>query len=508
MDHFKRMEKQVRMHLFFMILVTNLMMLLLGALLYIANINPVIAAIIFVAVSLVLTAVLAKVATRRSLEPINFVWQAVMHVSPEQHGKAPDTAQIKIGRELVTNLILQVYQFASQQDGKDMAEHRRNISQAANIVNHLPLPLFVFNKEQLVTNASATALEYCQINSADLFGKPIFDTLNLEFPSERTLEKWIEECQTKKATDTATWERVRVLLKDQQTVKQCDMAAYYNRDNPSGTEFIVTFFDRTGQYDQDDNNLSFVALAVHELRTPLTMLRGYIEVFEDEVGPRLSKEMQDFMHKMQLSAQQLTVFINNILNVARIENNQLTLHLKEEQWEPLLRQACVDIAMRAQIHGKELEFKIAPNLPTVGVDPVSITEVMINLVDNAIKYGGESKKIVITSQLNRDGVVETTVQDFGVGIPNSVLPNMFEKFYRNHRTRAQIGGSGLGLFLCKSIIDAHGGQIWANSKEGEGSTFGFSLLPYSQLADAQKTGNNEIVRGAHGWIKNHSLYRR
>jgi signal transduction histidine kinase len=106
-------------------------------------------------------------------------------------------------------------------------------------------------------------------------------------------------------------------------------------------------------------------------------------------------------------------------------------------------------------------------------------------------------------------MVTTTVQDFGVGMPASVLPNLFEKFYRNHRTRQQIGGTGLGLYLCKAIVSAHGGQIWANSKEGQGSTFGFSLQPYANLAEELKTGNNtEITRAAHGWVKNHSFYKR
>jgi signal transduction histidine kinase len=90
-----------------------------------------------------------------------------------------------------------------------------------------------------------------------------------------------------------------------------------------------------------------------------------------------------------------------------------------------------------------------------------------------------------------------------------VLPYLFDKFYRNHRTKGEVGGTGLGLFLCKSIIDAHGGQISAKSKENEGSTFTFTINPYSELADELKNGNNsEITRTAHGWIKNHSIYRR
>jgi signal transduction histidine kinase len=107
-----------------------------------------------------------------------------------------------------------------------------------------------------------------------------------------------------------------------------------------------------------------------------------------------------------------------------------------------------------------------------------------------------------------DGLIETSVKDSGVGIDGSILPNIFDKFYRNHRNRAQIGGTGLGLYLAKSIVDAHGGQIWVNSKPGEGSTFTFTVLPFAKLTEAGKSGNKSgVTRGAHGWIKNHSLYR-
>jgi signal transduction histidine kinase len=130
-------------------------------------------------------------------------------------------------------------------------------------------------------------------------------------------------------------------------------------------------------------------------------------------------------------------------------------------------------------------------------------------LDNAIKYSGGSKKIVIKSALNKEGLVETTVQDFGDGIPPGIIGNLFDRYYRSHRSREQVGGTGLGLYLSKAIIGAHGGRIWVNSKEGEGSTFGFTIVPYAKLADEKKNGdNNDITRGAHGWIKNHSLYSR
>jgi signal transduction histidine kinase len=465
------------------------------------------AAVVALIVAMPLSSILAKA----TLEPLKSIWLSILHIDPEHHGTpAPDLNKLKIGRELVTSLTLQVYQFASQENSKDLIDHRKQISQAANIVEHLPLPLFVFNKQMLVTNASNSALDYCRIESSQLFGKPIFDNLSLEFASDHTLEAWIQDCQDNKVIDTAYWERVHVLSKsDNKLIRQCDIAAYYNKDNTSGTEFIVTLFDRTERYNSDDDSLGFVALAVHELRTPITMLRGYIEVFEEELQGSLNDELKSFMVQMDASAKRLSIFVSNILNVARIEQNQLSIHLTEERWSDVVQASVVDAELRAKVHGKTIEFSIEANLPTVAVDRVSIYEVLNNLLENAIKYSGDSKRIIVASSLDKDGNVQTTIQDFGTGIPTSVLPTLFEKFSRNHRTRSEVSGTGLGLYLSKSIINAHGGHIWASSKEGEGSTFGFTLQPYSTLTKEQKDGSNaEITRSANGWIKNHSLYKR
>jgi signal transduction histidine kinase len=287
-----------------------------------------------------------------------------------------------------------------------------------------------------------------------------------------------------------------------------DLAAYYNRDNSDNNDTMVVLFDHTKQYSQDDQAVSFIALSVHELRTPLTLLRGYMEVFEEELTGKVDPELQNFILKMRSQADQLMAYVNNILNVARVDDDQLELRLEEGDWPTILKDAINALSLRAKVRDITLKCRIDTNLPAVGVDRISIYEVINNLVDNAIKYSGQSRVINIDTHLTQDGLVETTVQDFGVGIPSGVMPNLFTKFYRDHRNRAQIGGTGLGLYLSKAIVTAHGGNLWVRSKEGEGSTFGFTLLPYSQLAEAAKQGDHEITRGAHGWIKNHSLYRR
>jgi len=238
-------------------------------------------------------------------------------------------------------------------------------------------------------------------------------------------------------------------------------------------------------------------------------MRGYVEVFEEELEGTINPELTDYLHKLRISTDQLSAFVTNILNVVRVDENQLSFRLSENDWNTTLQQGSASMLSRAQVLGKIITFKISENLPTVAIDPVSITEVINNLLDNALKYSGNSKEIVVSASLNQEGFVETTVQDFGVGIPSNVVPNLFEKFYRNHRTRNQFGGTGLGLYLCKAIVSAHGGNIWVKSKPGEGSSFTFTIQPYASLADDNKNSDNDgITRHAHGWIKNHSMYRR
>lgn len=456
--------------------------------------------------------IVAILAANYAAIPLQAFGNAILHLSPtETPAAAPQTDSLKIGHEYVTSMVYQLYQLASVQDNKLLAEHRREATQASNILSRLPLPLFVFNKEQVVTFASESAISFTRKESASLFGKPIFEALDLEFPSTFTLESWIEDCAKNKVTDTAYWRRVRVTYKDNpEEYRQCDMAGYYNRDNPTGIEFIVTLFDRTEEYSQDDESLSFIALAVHELRTPLTLMRGLIEVFEDELHDQLNPEMTVFMSRLRASADQLTSFVNTILNVARIEENQLSVKLAEENVDEILKHAGNDMGERAKASDKEIEYDIAEGLPTVAADRVTVYEVICNLLDNAIKYSGKSKAILVKAILTKDNLVEISIQDKGVGIPTSVLPTLFEKFHRNHRNRDSVSGTGLGLYLSKVIINAHGGDIWVQSKENEGTTVAFTLKPYSQLADELKTGNNseDMVRTAHGWIKNHSIYRR
>ena len=513
MDQFKQLSRTVFWRLLLWLWVVSAACVGIWAAASEAGLNYIISAGFVAVVLFTLGSLVALLVSRMILQPLAEVRQAVLHVASQTSSlPAPDLEKIKLGRELVSTLALTVYEMASHQPKNEATAVAPEsvVIGGQQMLDATPLPVFTITSSQLLHYLNDAALAFLGFDvtaRTTLIGKNINDVLNLNFPSEKTYESWLRDCKDKVLKAGTTWSRVRLVDVNGNPTKQFDMAASYSKTSGE-IESVIVLFDHTETYSADDQEISFVAMAVHELRTPLTIMRGYIEVFEDELGPTLPPELKDFMHKMNASAQQLTAFVSNILNVARVEENQLTLTLHKQDLAELLQKAIADLELRAQVHGKHIDLQLAANLPMVAADRISVQEVINNLVDNAIKYSSKAEKIIVSAQVV-DNMVQINVQDFGLGIPDAVVPKLFDKFYRSHRSNVQIGGTGLGLYLCKAIVGAHGGNIWVKTHEGEGSIFSFTLEIFDEAKhSSQAQGQDGIMRGAHGWIKNHSMYRR
>jgi signal transduction histidine kinase len=166
--------------------------------------------------------------------------------------------------------------------------------------------------------------------------------------------------------------------------------------------------------------------------------------------------------------------------------------------------------LRASSQNRLLSVHLPDDLPTVAADRASISEVLSNLIDNAIKYSNEGGIVNVTASAS-ESFVKVSVEDRGIGMPGSVVSNLFHKFYRSHRSRETVAGTGIGLYICKAIVESHGGKISVRSQEGEGSTFEFLLPIYSTVAETLQSNNNSneslIDHDESGWIKNHAMYR-
>lgn len=521
MDHFNRFKQQLSLVTVFALLAPGVV----GTAAFVLSkevlgLDTIIAAAIGGGLYLIVLGFAYAWLHRASTEPLHMVWQAVWHVSPDRSDvppPRPDDLRSKAAHELVSALVGQIYTFASNQSIAAQAAPAtlQTVGPAAvgpviasnDLLESIPMPLIILDKDWMVKAANRSLIQYIGLTAENVMNKSVYDVLNMSFKEESdTLDQWLTTVKGTKATDTRSWEQVRLSIPDG-TTRQFDLAASYSQADSAGNELVLALFDRSKSYSTEDQATSYVAMAVHELRTPLTMLRGYVEMFEDELGPTLSEEHKEFMRKMSASAQSLTAFVGNILNIARIDENALVLKLQETDWPATLQEMMRDMELRAQVRGKRLHLNIAEGLPHVATDRLSITEVVTNLVENAIKYSGQSPDITVHVGMNKEGLVETIVEDHGVGIPESVIGGLFTKYYRSHRSKNAVSGTGLGLYLVKAIVTAHGGNVSVSSKEGEGSRFSFTLLPYDQVKD-QAGGPDGIERQAGGWIKNHSLYRR
>lgn len=452
-------------------------------------------------------AIFGKFITESLMRPTGYMARAMMTATGQKDIDRPQTNELaKPSKDFIAELSKKVMDLGDGSARNVTATDSEQV-QFQFITNNIDVPIITINTDGVVTYANNAATGYLKLPQEKIVGQQFNDTANLSFFSESTLESWLKYCRDNAVIENSTWERVRLNFDDNKR-RQFDLSAHYSKNDTTGVELILAFFDRTELYERDDHDLSFVSLAVHELRTPLTIMRGYMEIFEDELGEKLDNEQKEFLHNMFASTQRLSSFISTILNVARAEENALYLNLKKESWDKVVVQACKDMQIRAKAHDKTITVEVANDLPAVGVDKVSIFEVFNNLLDNSIKYTHTKENIEVKAYM-KDGMIETTITDHGVGVPNNLMAHIFDKFYRAHQSKNSVSGTGLGLFLCKAIVKAHGGQIWVKSIEGKGSTFGFTLPTYESIADQidDNDKNQGIVRGAHGWIKNHSLYR-
>ena len=220
----------------------------------------------------------------------------------------------------------------------------------------------------------------------------------------------------------------------------------------------------------------FVANVSHELKTPLALVRLFAETLELGRGPSGGKAKQ-YYRGINKESQRLTQLINNILDFSRIEAGRKEYRFRPTDVGAVVREVVEAYRFPIEQQGFELEVNVAEDLPEIVVDPEALSQALLNLANNAIKYSGEGRHLGLDVRRRGDDVV-ISVSDRGVGIPRPEQKKIFEKFYRVENTLIHTTkGSGLGLALVQHIMDAHGGSVELESEPGNGSTFRLVLPP-------------------------------
>ena len=264
---------------------------------------------------------------------------------------------------------------------------------------------------------------------------------------------------------------------------------------------VVTFRDVTAARAEEQRRAEFVSTASHEMRTPVAAIEGYLALALNDKVCIIDSQARGYLEKAHASTQHLGQLFQDLLTSAKAEDGRLSSHPTVVEMGQYLEQLTEDLRFAADKKGLSVDFvagvsnvinagstetssKVVRPLYYVMIDPDRMREVVTNLFDNAVKYTDKGK--VSIGLTGNNEVVQFYIRDTGAGIPGEDVGHLFQKFYRvdNSATRT-IGGTGLGLFICRKIVELYQGRIWVESKLGTGSTF-FINLPRMNTKDAMK----------------------
>lgn len=330
--------------------------------------------------------------------------------------------------------------------------------------------------------------------------------LELIFEKSDEFVSWLASVKGKAVRADRSWSRIPTRIVGDPERRIFDITAHY--ENGSNAEVVLIAYDATNVYRPEDDELDFISFAAHELRGPITVIRGYIDVLQMELGDVVTGDQKELFSRLTVSANRLSGYINNILNTSKYDRRHLQVHLAEDSIAGIYDMIRDDMALRASAQHRMISVNFPPDLPTIAADRSSLSEVLSNLIDNALKYSNEGGVVTVTAATEGQSV-KVSVADNGIGMPANVVGNLFHKFYRSHRSRETVAGTGIGLYLCKAIVESHGGKIEVSSTEGVGSTFSFTVPTYASVADklqANDFTNQGIISTNSGWIKNHTKF--
>jgi two-component system phosphate regulon sensor histidine kinase PhoR len=252
---------------------------------------------------------------------------------------------------------------------------------------------------------------------------------------------------------------------------------------PQDDQMLVVLQDLTEVRRVEQARRSLMVNLSHDLRTPLASLQAMIETLQDGALDERAAAL-DFLRRMDEEVQSLNRLVNEVLELSRIETGQLELYRAETELGELLERAAARLEAQAQQSDIGIELDVAADLPLPNVDASRIEQVLLNLLQNALNFTPSGGSVTLAAALDDDHIV-VRVQDTGIGIAPDDLPHIFERFYKADRARSS-GGTGLGLAIAKHLVERHGGQIWAESQLGQGTTVSFTLPLRPALPDERR----------------------
>jgi len=368
------------------------------------------------------------------------------------------------------------------------------------LTNSSPVGIYV-ERDGRFQYANPELQEYTGYTEEELLGKRSLDIVYRE-DREQVRQHTVRML---KGETTSPYE-CRVVRKDGQTrwiVQKTTSIIYEGKRAVLGYYMDITDrkeleWDIAEYKELDQLKRNLLSTVSHELRTPLSNIKGYANMLIDYEHRLTDAQRREFVRGIDKDTDRLTGFVNDLLNLSRLEAGLLSVEKKPRSIARLLREVVDEARMRAPAH--RIALNTARGLPRASMDASRIRQVLDNLIDNACKYSPDGTEIAVSAS-ETDGGILVGVRDQGIGIPPEDLGRVFDPMYRIKREQTrEVAGIGLGLSVCKGLVDAHGGRIWFESEVGRGSTCWFTLPVRRRRAAAgsRRRGSTPNTSGTAG----------
>jgi len=405
------------------------------------------------------------------VNPINEFTRKVEAIAEKKYS---ERVEINSGNELgklaesFNNMAGRLQEYEKSNIEMLIAEKRR----AEAIVKSMIDGIIVLNENYEVILVNNIGTELLGISESALTGKNM-----LELSHSNSLVKNITEDFSKHNKEKANLNYIRIVFREREEYFLKEILNVTDENSPQKTlGYIIILKNVTGFKELDELKSGFVATVSHELRTPLSAMNMSLRLLQDERIGSMNDEQKRLTSAMKDEVKRLLKLVNELLDLSRIESGSEILKYREVKADELVDAAITPMLLQFEQKNIELVTEIQPDLPGLKVDANKIAWVMINLLNNAVRYSADGGKIILSVRKD-EGKVIFSVKDHGSGIEPQYLSRIFEKFVQvKSRNIENINkGVGLGLAISKEFVNAHGGDIWVKSEIGKGSEFSFSI---------------------------------
>ena len=402
------------------------------------------------------TWMIGRLLARQITKPLEEITAVARGLAQGQRGRRVNAPS----RDEIADLGHAVNQMAEDLEAQ-LTEISEDRARLQAVLSSMAEGVLVVDQECKILLMNAAIERMFLLEASDVLGRPLIEVLR-----HRQLHQLVQRV-LESGTDQS--EEVVMSIPEERV-----FSVQASVSEKGGVAAVLVFHDVSNLKRLERIRKDFVANVSHELRTPLTSIKGYIEALIDGAKDDPQK-CAEFLGIIQKHSDQLNALLADLLQLSTIESGQYQWQ-RGIVWIPEMIDKAVHLLQpQARKKGQEISTGLAEGVGTLTGDADKLIQVLINLIDNAIKYTPNGGRIRVEAR-QREDAVEIAVSDSGIGIPAKEIPRIFERFYRVDRARSrEMSGTGLGLSIVKHIIEAHGGKVSVESQVGKGSRFVVTL---------------------------------